>query len=155
MANIRVLTTTKITTMKNLYILSFIIPALACTESVPTAVKPMVERSIGFHSIDELQEFKWHLGTEGPIDLVKARDKAWFARDYDAMKNYFVDTLTITTYNGQVFKSFEDFQKNIALDTTGGWTFDRAFSVDLNPATGGACSSIFQFLWYQCSRRYG
>lgn len=69
--------------------------------------------------------------------MVKALDKAWIARDYDAMKNYFVDTLTITTYNGQVFKSFEDFQKNIALDTMGVWTFDRAFSVDLNPATGG------------------
>mgnify|MGYP006115275651 FL=1 len=123
--------------MKNLYTLSLIILAFSCTEPVPTAVEPVVERSIGFHSIDELQEFKWHLGTEGPIDLVKALDKAWSARDYDAMKNYFVDTLIITTYDGQVFKSFEDFQKNIALDTTGGWAFDRAFSVDLNPATGG------------------
>jgi hypothetical protein len=53
------------------------------------------------------------------------------------MKNYFADTLRITTYNGKVFTSFEDFQINVAEDTTGGWIFDRAFSVDLNPALGG------------------
>ncbi|MDA0315726.1 MAG: hypothetical protein O3A40_10595, partial [Bacteroidetes bacterium] len=69
--------------------------------------------------------------------LVKALDKAWVARDYAAMKNYFVDTLRITTYNGNVFTSFEDFQTNAAQDTTGGWIFERAFSVDLNPAEGG------------------
>ena len=122
--------------MKNLHLLSIIILAFACTPPAPTVVES-VQRSIGFHSNDGLKEFKWHLGTQGPIDLVKAFDKAWVARDYAAMKNYFVDTLIITTYDGQVFKSFEDFQKNIALDTTGGWAFDRAFSVDLNPATGG------------------
>ena len=122
--------------MKNLHLLSIIILAFACTPPAPTVVES-VQRSIGFHSNDGLKEFKWHLGTQGPIDLVKAFDKAWVARDYAAMKNYFVDTLIITTYDGQIFKSFEDFQKNIALDTTGGWAFDRAFSVDLNPATGG------------------
>ena len=116
-----------------LSLLSIIIFAFACT---PPVVESS-ERSIGFHSNDDLQEFKWHLGTEDPIDLVKALDKAWVARDYAAMKNYFVDTLRITTYNGNVFTSFEDFQTNAAQDTTGGWIFERAFSVDLNPAEGG------------------
>ena len=122
--------------MKNLHLLSIIILAFACTPPAPTVVES-VQRSIGFHSNDELKEFKWHLGTQGPIDLVKAFDKAWVARDYAAMKNYFVDTLRITTYKGMVFTSFEDFQKNVTEDTTGGWTFDRAYSVDLNPALGG------------------
>jgi hypothetical protein len=122
--------------MKNLYLLSVIILFYACTDTAPKAVES-VERSIGFHSNDELKEFRWHLGTEEPIDLVKALDKAWIARDYVAMKNYFVDTLTITTYDGKIFKSFEDFQQNVAMDTAGGWTFDRAYSVDLNPALGG------------------
>jgi len=122
--------------MKNLHLLSIIILAFACTPPAPTVVES-VERSIGFHSNDELKEFKWHLGTQGPIDLVKAFDKAWVARDYAAMKTYFVDTLRITTYKGMVFTSFEDFQKNVTEDTTGGWTFDRAYSVDLNPALGG------------------
>ena len=124
--------------MKKLSLLSIIIFAFACTS-------PKVEsseRSIGFHSMENYKERKWHLGTEDPIDLVKALDKAWVARDYAAMKNYFADTtsrlpLRITTYNGNVFKSFEDFQTTIAQDTTGGWIFDRAFSVDLNPAEGG------------------
>ena len=122
--------------MKNLYFLSIIILAFACTPPAPTVVDS-VERSIGFHSNNELKEFKWHLGTEDPIDLVKALDTAWVARDYATMKNYFADTLRITTYNGKVFTSFEDFQINVAEDTTGGWIFDRAFSVDLDPALGG------------------
>ena len=105
----------------------------------PPAFKEVesVERSIGFHSNDELKEFKWHLGTEELIGLVKAFDEAWTTRDYAAMQNYFVDTLRITTYNGKVFNSFEDFKTQIEIDTNGGWTFDRAYSVDLNPALVG------------------
>ena len=122
--------------MKNLYIFSIIILSSACESPAPTAVES-IERSIGFHSNDELKNFKWHLGTEEPINLVKALDKAWSARDYAAMKNYFVDTLRITTFNGKIFDSFEKFQENIELDTNGGWTFNRAYSVDLNPALGG------------------
>ncbi len=110
--------------------------SFACTPPAPKVVES-VERSIGFHSNDELKEFKWHLGTEEPIDLVKSLDTAWTARDYAAMQNYFVDTLRITTYNGKTFNSFEEFQKAMALDTNGGWTFNRAYSVDLNPALGG------------------
>ena len=88
--------------MKKLYLLSIIVLAVACTPPAPTVVES-VERSIGFHSNNELKEFKWHLGTEDAIDLVKALDKAWVASDYAAMKNYFADTLRITTYNGKVF----------------------------------------------------
>ena len=96
--------------MKNLHLLSIIILAFACTPPAPTVVES-VQRSIGFHSNDELKEFKWHLGTQGPIDLVKAFDKAWVARDYAAMQNYFVDTLRITTYKGMVFTSLRIFKK--------------------------------------------
>ena len=122
--------------MKKNYLLSIIILSYACTAPAPTAVDA-IERSIGFHSNDQLKEFKWHLGTEEPINLVKSLDKVWTARDYAAMKNYFVDTLRITTYNGKIFNSFDDFQKDMELDTNGGWTFNRAYSVDLNPALGG------------------
>ena len=108
----------------------------ACTPSAPKVVES-VERSIGFHSNDGLKEFKWHLGTDEPIDLVKALDKAWTARDFASMQNYFVDTLRITTYNGKIFNSFQDFQEYIEIDTNGGWTFNRAYSVDLNPSLGG------------------
>ena len=122
--------------MKKNYLLSIIILSYACTAPAPTAVDA-IERSIGFHSNDQLKEFKWHLGTEEPINLVKSLDKVWTAHDYAAMKNYFVDTLRITTYNGKIFNSFDDFQKDMELDTNGGWTFNRAYSVDLNPALGG------------------
>ena len=82
--------------MKNLHILSIVLLFFACTPSAPKVVKS-VKRSIGFHSNDNFKEFKWHLGADEPIDLVKALDKAWTARDFVSMQNYFVDTLRITT----------------------------------------------------------
>ena len=82
--------------IKNLHILFMMLLFFACTQPAPKGVES-VERSIGFHSNDELKEFKWHLGTNKPIDLVKALDKAWTARDFASMQNYFVYTLRITT----------------------------------------------------------
>ena len=96
--------------MKKNYLLSIIILSYACTAPAPTAVDA-IERSIGFHSNDQLKEFKWHLGTEEPINLVKSLDKVWTARDYAAMKNYFVDTLRITTYNGKILTPLMTFRR--------------------------------------------
>ena len=95
--------------MKNLHILSIVSLFFACTPSAPKVVKS-VERSIGSHSNEDLKEFKWHLGTDEQIDLVKALQKARTDRDFVSMQNYFVDTLKITTYNRKIF-NFSRFSR--------------------------------------------
>lgn len=95
------------------------------------------ERMIGFHPNQAAQDLGWHLGTQQAVDVVIALDEAWAANDYETMKTMFVDTLTITTPDGNVFKNFEDFKKYEQAQGSSEWEFLYAYSIDINPKIGG------------------
>jgi hypothetical protein len=96
------------------------------------------ERSIGFLTSEP--NMKWHLGTEGPIQIVKDLDQLWLKKDFDSMRPFFVDTANFYFPDGTVLKSPDEFIAAIKKMNEGAtytWTFDYAFSVDLDPKVGG------------------
>ena len=96
------------------------------------------ERSIGF--FNAIPDTKWHLGTEEAIQIVKNLDKEWAAKNYGALENYFVDTARFYFADGREASSPEEFIELLKADDEGSentWTFDYAFSVDLDPSKGG------------------
>jgi hypothetical protein len=96
------------------------------------------ERSIGFNTM--LLDLKFHLGTEVAIKVVKDLDEKWSDFDYEGMKEFFVDTAEFYFPDGFVAKSPDEFIEKIKEDDEGAdvsWTFDYAFSVDLDPTRGG------------------
>ena len=107
---------------------------LSCEKEAP----PVEERAIGFLTSEP--DFKWHIGTEAAIQVVKDLDKLWSVDDYEAMKPFFVDTARFYFPDGTVAKSPEEFIEIVKKQSEGvdqSWTFDSVFSVDLNPAEGG------------------
>ena len=122
--------------MKNLVIGVSVLLLVSCgTKETETAPE---ERSIGFNTV--LPEKKWHLGTDTAIQVVKDLDKAWVARDYEAMRTYFADTAKCYFPDGKIANSADEFVKMVEANMEGldiSWTFDYAFSVDLDPSTGG------------------
>lgn len=103
------------------------------------------ERSVGFNDwSDDGKEYKFHLGTEASIDIVKEFDKMSGEKNYDGMNEIFSDTTVITYQNGQK-ASIQDFiSMNIrrdsmleANDAKLNWDLLRAFSVDIDPTRGG------------------
>ena len=119
--------------MKNLIKL-FVITLVLSSCSTTTETK---ERMIGFHPNQKIQDLKWHLGTQEAIDHVIAVDKLWAAKDYESMRSHFVDTLKVTDWNGKVSSSFDEFKASIEADNSNvSWTFDYAYSVDINPTLG-------------------
>ena len=96
------------------------------------------ERMIGFHPNPEIQDLKWHLGTQEAIDQVISLDKLWVAKDFEAMRGHFVDTLKVTNWDGVMFTNFDAFKASQEADSAEvSWTFDYAYSVDINPSMGG------------------
>ena len=100
------------------------------------------ERSVGFNDwSDDGKEYKFHLGTEASIDVVKEFDKLSEKKNYDGMNEIFSDTTVITYQNGQK-ASLQDFiSMNVrrdsileANDAKLNWDLLRAFSVDIAPA---------------------
>jgi hypothetical protein len=56
------------------------------------------------------------------------------------MKSFFADTAMVYFPDGRIAKSPDEFVDFLKADDEGSedtWTFDYAFSVDLDPATGG------------------
>ena len=103
------------------------------------------ERSVGFNDwSDAGKEHKFHLGPEASIDIVKDFDKMSGEKNYDGMNEIFSDTTVITYQNGQK-ASIQDFiSMNIrrdsmleANDAKLSWDLLRAFSVDIDPTSGG------------------
>ena len=103
------------------------------------------ERSVGFNDwSDDGKEYKFHLGTEASIDIVKKFDQISQNRDYDKMNEIFSDTTVITYQNG-VNASLQDFigmnkSRDSMLDSNNAtlkWDLLRAFSVDIDPSRGG------------------
>ncbi len=94
------------------------------------------ERTIGFVTGDNA-EMQWHLGTQDAIDIVSTVDGLWAAQDYEGMRPYFADSLVFTSYDGTTTNTFDDFVEAMTSQPTVSWTYDYAFSVDLDPTIGG------------------
>ena len=127
--------------MKNLLFIAALVLIVSCnSKSADSSISETkaVERAIGFNT--ELPDLKWHLGTEDAISIVKDFDKKWAVEDYDAMKGFFADTAVCYFPDGVVAKSSDEFIAKIKSEDDGSdvsWTFDYAFSVDLDPSRGG------------------
>lgn len=130
-------------TMKNLLIVLIALYVISCgnaemkdtaTEAMPVVAQ---ERAIGFNT--NLPELKWHLGTEEAIQIVKDIDKVWSERNYEAMQSFLADTAKFYFADGRVANSADDFIEILKTDynPNDSWTFDGAFSVDLDPSLGG------------------
>jgi hypothetical protein len=132
--------------MKNVLILAAMALLFACnpgeqgtskTEATDAEVQPVVQ-GVGFNTM--LPELKWQLGSEAAVQIVKDLDKAWAARDYEAMRTFFSDTAECTFDDGKIAKSGDEFVEVVKAEMEGAevsWTFDYAFSVDLDPTRGG------------------
>lgn len=132
--------------MKNLLFIAAFGFLVSCTSGgsesagtdTPESAAPKMEEGIGFNNM--LPEMKWKLGTEEAIQVVKDFDKKWEAEDYDAMRTMFADTAAMYFPDGSVAKSGDEAIEMIKKMDEGSeatWTFDYAFSVDLDPTRGG------------------
>ncbi|MCF8378672.1 MAG: hypothetical protein K9H49_03785 [Bacteroidales bacterium] len=122
--------------MKNLLFIAAVGLLVSCNS--PETESVAVDRSIGFNT--QLPELKWQLGTEDAVQLVKDLDKLWAAENYEAMRPFLSDTAECYFEDGRVAKSGDEFIKILSEDDEGedvSWTFDYAFSVDLDPSRGG------------------
>ena len=104
-----------------------------------------IERSVGFTTwSDDGTELKFFLGTEATISTVKKFDQFLQEKNYEGLNQIFSDTARFIYYNGveNSLKQFIDL--NIQRDSTLAanneslkWEPQSAFSVDLDPTTGG------------------
>lgn len=126
--------------MKNLLIIALIAILASCTAPAPVETEVIVEvdRAVGFNTM--LPELQWHIGTEDAIQIVKDLDKVWAAEDYDGMTGFFADTCKFFFPDGHIATSPAGFIEKIKAEDMGdddSWTFDYAYSVDLDPSQGG------------------
>lgn len=133
--------------MKNLLFLAVLALLVSCnttqTETSGTESSEMEtapdERAIGFNTM--LPDLKFHLGTEEAVQVVKDLDEKWAAFDYEGMKSFFVDTAEFYFPDGRIAKSPDEFVEMLKEENEDeediSWTFDYAFSVDLDPTRGG------------------
>jgi len=117
--------------MKNSILLMFTITLLlsSCDTNTP-------ERNIGFVTGDN-SELQWHLGTQEAIDVVTTVDSLWKNQDYEGMREFFADTVKVLRPNGTYTNSFDSFIESLSDGSNVTWSYDYAFSVDLDPEVGG------------------
>ena len=96
----------------------------------------MTERSIGFVTGDN-SDTKWHLGTQDAIDIVSTVDELWANEDYEGMRPYFADSVEVIRPNGSYTNTFDSFIESISTGDSVTWSYNYAFSVDLDPSIGG------------------
>ena len=96
----------------------------------------MSDRSIGFVTGDNA-DAKWHLGTQEAIDVVNIVDELWTNQDYESMRQYFVDSVEVWKPNGDYTNTLDSFIESISSGDSATWTFNYAYSVDLDPSIGG------------------
>ena len=96
----------------------------------------MPERAIGFVT-GENSELQWHLGTQDAIDVVTTVDELWNNQDYEGMRPYFADSVEVWRPNGFYTNTFDSFVESLGGGSNVTWSYDYAFSVDLNPEVGG------------------
>lgn len=119
-----------------LYTISFIILIMSCT---PT------ERSIGMTTwSDNDTEFKFHLGTENAVNVVKKYDEYFNNSDWDKAIEIFADTAKITYFNGQKVSPQELIEMSRLRDSSFKannvdykWNLQNLYSVDIDPTRGG------------------
>ena len=96
----------------------------------------MSDRAIGFVSGDN-SDSKWHLGTQEAVDVVNIVDGLWASQDYEGMREYFADTVEVWTPKGEYTNTFDSFIESLTTGENVSWSYDYAFSVDLDPSIGG------------------
>ena len=97
----------------------------------------MSDKAIGFVA-GENSDAKWHLGTQEAIDVVNIVDELWTNQDYESMRQYFVDSVEVWRPNGDYTNTFNSFIESISSgDNNATWSYNYAFSVDLDPSIGG------------------
>ena len=94
------------------------------------------ERTIGFVTGDNA-ELQWHLGTQEAIDVVTSVDALWKNQDYEGMRPYFADSVKVLRPNGTYTNSFDSFIESLSDGSNVSWSYNYAFSVDLDPEVGG------------------
>lgn len=117
--------------MKNSILLT-----LTLTFIISSCNTDMSNKAIGFVTGDNA-DLKWHLGTEEAVDVVTTVDELWANQDYESMRPYFADTVKVWRPNGVYTDTFDTFIESINNGSNVSWSFDYAFSVDLNPEIGG------------------
>ena len=94
------------------------------------------ERAIGFVT-GENSDSQWQLGTQEAIDVVNIVDELWTNQDYEGMRPYFADSVVVLRPNGISTSTFDSFIESISIGDNASWSYDYAFSVDLDPSIGG------------------
>ena len=94
------------------------------------------ERSIGFVT-GENSDTNWHLGTQDAIDIVSTVDKLWTNQDYEGMRPYFADSVEVIQPDGTYTNTFDSFIESLNTQDFPSWSYNYAFSVDLDPTIGG------------------
>ncbi len=135
--------------MKNKILISLLLVILiGCNHS---------DRSVGFTNwSDDGTQLKFHLGTENSISVVKKFDKLIQEKNYDQMKELFSDTAKFKYHDGveNNLKQFIDLNIKrdsslIANNETLTWEPQNAFSVDLDPKTGGEHVNMMYLATYE------
>ncbi len=74
------------------------------------------ERSIGMTTwTDDGTEYKYYLGTDEAINIVAGFNDAWQSKDFDKMKDFCADSLTLTQGDGvaiAIDKFIEELKEN-------------------------------------------
>jgi hypothetical protein len=94
------------------------------------------DRAIGFVA-GENSNAKWHLGTQEAIDVVNIVDELWANQDYESMRQYFTDSVEVWRPNGDYTNTLDSFIESISSGDNSTWSYNYAFSVDLDPSIGG------------------
>ena len=103
------------------------------------------ERSVGMTTwTDDGTEFKFYLGTDKAIDVVKQYDDLLISKEWDKALEIFADTAKVIYYNGQTVSPKELIEMSrvrdsnfVANDIDYNWNLVGLFSVDLDPSRGG------------------
>ena len=94
------------------------------------------ERAIGFVTGDN-SDAQWHLGTQAAIDVVNTVDELWSNQDFEGMRPYFADSVVVIRPNGSKTNTFDSFVESFSSGDNATWSYNYAFSVDLDPSIGG------------------
>ena len=91
-----------------------------------------------------LEDLKFHIGTEDPIQTVMEFENADKANDYDKMRSLMTDSTTFTGANGITRSVDEWFElkknrkaRRDSIGATVSWKTTSIFSVDIAPGEGG------------------
>ncbi len=107
-------------------------------------------KSVGLSNwSDDGKVYKWHLGTENAVNVAVNVDKAMQERDYNQLRNFLSDSVSITTSNGVNYDLDSFITRRLEVDSivdsrnaTLEWEFSNVYSVDLDPSRGGEHVSV-------------